>query len=160
MSDTKYKRDLKIDEHNIDDALLRQPQLYYEYSKEAALAKNNSDDAKDNIDIVKAEVEAEIRDSEEYHTEGAIKSAVERHRKVRVAKKKHAKLRRISSLLSKAEKAFEQRKSMLQTIVYYRVNNMNSNVKVPQQIEREMGRKVGKELGDNLKSTNIRRRNK
>lgn len=156
---SKFKNDLRIDPYKIENALLEQPQLYYEYSKQSAMAKNDRDDAKDNLEIIKSEVEAEIRKSKKFKTEGAVKSAVENHRKVKRAKKTFINARRNASLLEKAEKAFEQRKSMLQTFVYYKIHNLNSNVKIPNQIQQEINDETSKDIKRQLRSSiKIRRR--
>lgn len=157
---SKTKIDLKIDPFNIDQALLEQPQLYYEYSKQAAEAKNEKEDAKDNLDIVKIEIESKIRKRpKKYKTEGAIKNAVENHRDVLKAKKRFNKARKNASLLEKAEKAFKQRKSMLQTFVYYKIHNLNSNVKIPNQIQQEINDETSKDIKRQLRSSiKIRRR--
>jgi hypothetical protein len=76
------KTDLQIDKHNLDIACLQQAMLYHKYSMELAEVAFARDTMKEQLEILKAEVDGEIRSSpEEYGlpakpTETAIKNTV------------------------------------------------------------------------------------
>lgn len=151
---SKYKADLKIDPFDLNNEILRQPQLFYEYSFQCGIAENDRDDAKDELDIAKVEIELKIRqkliDSDEKLTETHIKSKVENHPKIKRLKEKFNKARRAFNLLKKGEEAFRQRKSMLQTFVYRETNNMNSSVRTTQPFQREMHDEFSSNIRDSL----------
>ena len=156
MNDNQFKKDLAINEHKLNQELLRQPQLYYDYAKLATQAKCDMEDAKDDLEIIKAKIDVKIRkDKEKYDvsTEQSIKSAVEKHPKVVRFKEKYSKKRRVSLLLEKAEKALEQRKRMLQMYVYRSVNNMHSNVKIPREKDRELKKDISRNIRRSLKGS-------
>lgn len=156
-----YKANLKINEFDLNREILEQPQKFYDYSYLAAQAKNERDDAKDDLDIIKTEIEARIRQKKDkYPTEGAIKSAVDNHRKVKKQRLKWIEARRKYNLLEKAEKAFEQRRRMIETYVYYNVHNMNSNVRIPRQQQREIDSEISSDIKDQLRSSIKRRKRK
>lgn len=155
----QYWADLSINKFKLNDELLHQPQLYYEYAYKTAQAKNDMDDAKDELDIKKSEIEATIRKEGKFTKEGEIKNAVEINRSLRSTREKYTEARRKYNLLGKAEKAFEQRKSMLQTYVYLQVHNISSDVKVPQSHQREMSNEFSNEIKNQL-SSSLKRRKK
>jgi hypothetical protein len=172
MAKNRYRADLRINKHRLDDELLEQPQKYYDWSQAAAEAEVERDDAKDDYDLVLIDIEDDIRsnpdkyfDSDRNITEGAIKSALNSHRKVKRYRRKFTKARANFNLLKKAEKAFEQRKRMLEAYLYYRNKNMDGEVKVPINEQRRMSEDTRKDIESQLKGTyrpsgSLRRRRK
>jgi len=157
---TRYKADLRINEFDLNHELLKQPQKFYEYAYLAAQAKNDRDDLKDELDILENEIDAKVRSKPKKYIddydedvplrEGAIKSIVKNHHKVKELRKQYMDARAKANLLDKAEKAFEQRKSMLNTYVYYATRNMNSNVRIPSEYQKEIDTENRKELKNEL----------
>ena len=118
MSDeNKYIADLKINERNIDKEIIEQAQRYYEWSIAAVEAEIARDDAKDEYDLASLKMEAEVRESPgnfmkkgEKITEGAIKAAVANDPFIIEKAKAYSEARNNFKLLSKAERAFDQRR--------------------------------------------------
>lgn len=157
-----YKADLKIDKKNIDDEILRQPQLYYEWAQLEAEAKINEETAKRDYDIVLADVEEKVRANPEKYfehnvTEGAIKNAVVTNRKVRRYRKKWDEARRHHKLIEKAEKAFEQRKRMIESYLYHIHKRMSSDVRVPRKVEERFNRDTRRRIQNQIEP-GLRRR--
>lgn len=159
----KYRADLSIDKNNIDEELLRQPQLFYEWAQALSEAEVNKDDAKDEYDLILIKIESKIRKNPKKYievekiTEGAIKSEVNNNILVKKARKKYQQCRKDFKLLLKAEKAFEQRKRMLEAYLYHIHRMMNSDVKVPRKYEKDYSERIRKDINSQLKGT-IKRR--
>lgn len=160
MAKNRYRADLRINKHRLDDELLEQPQKYYDWAQAAAEAEVERDDAKDNYDLVLIDVEYDIRtnpdkyfDSDTNTTEGAIKSALNSNSKVKLARRKWTRARTNFNLLKKAEKAFEQRKRMLEAYLYYRNKKMEGDVRVPREEQKRMSEDTRKDVEDQLRGT-------
>lgn len=119
-----FTKDVAIDESNLVEELVRQPQLFYDWAKQAVYASIDTTAAKDKLDVAKAEVELRIRKHPRLHdlpekpTEAMIKAAVIVHSKVKRANKRYLEALRIEKLLVKAERAFEHRKKSLEGLVH------------------------------------------
>lgn len=153
MKTNKYKADLSINEYRLDQEIIEQPQKFYNYAYLCGEAQNERDDAKDEYDIIKVEIESKLRESNEYSTEGAIKTATENHKKVKRARRKWIEARNKYNLLNKAEKAFEQRKSMLQTYVYHKSIGFDSDVKVSNRFHKERNSEFSSDIRSQLRSS-------
>lgn len=147
---SKYKADLKIDPFDLNTEILQQPQKYYEWGYQCGLAEADRDDAKDDLDIIRGEIDAKARSKHKNAKEGFIKSQVDNHPKVIIARKKYIQARRNHTLLKRAEEAFRQRKTMIQTYVYRETNNMNSDVKVPRPYDKAMHEDFSDEIRNHL----------
>ena len=134
----KYRADLSIDKNNIDEEILKQAQLYYEWAQLSAEAEVEKDEAKEDYDIALIDIENQVRTKPEQYfadgesmTEGAIKTKVNAHPRImRLRKRQHEALKAFK-LLRKAEKAFEQRKSLLESYLYHYHRMLDSEIKVP-----------------------------
>jgi hypothetical protein len=154
MEENRFLNQLSIDEHDLDQELLKQPQLYYEWAKKATEAECDMKDAKDDLEIIKAKIDTRVRKNKEKYkvtTEPSIKSFVETHKKVLTYKKRYIEKRRTALLLEKAERAFDQRKRMLEMYVYRSVHNMNSSVRIPKEKSDEINKNLRRGMKKQLK---------
>lgn len=161
-----YKKALKINKYDLINELVRQPQLYMEWVEHSTDAAIERDRLKSKLDIVKAEIEKEIRDDpEEFDLgespkEGAIKAAIIRHRKVKRAERELREAQRNATILSKAETAFQQRKSMLSALVQLDIRLHFADPKVPRETQDEVNNIERERIKSGLKKPRriIRRR--
>lgn len=158
MKKNKYTADLSINKFKIDKELLEQSQRYYDWALMAAEAEIAMNDAKDDYDIVLAEVENKIRKNPEEYlhkkqnpTEGAIKSAIANNKKIQKYYQAFREARNVFKLVSKAEKAFEQRKRMLEMYLYHIHRNMESEVKVPREYEKQFNHETRRSIEKQIK---------
>lgn len=166
----EYTADLSIDKYNIDTEILEQSQRSYDWAKKAAIAETERDDAKDKYDLVVVEIEELIRsDPERYtqngkDTEGAIKSAVNSHPKVKRALRRFQKKRKIFKILTIADKKFEMRKRMIEAYLYHIHRMMDGDPKVPRKYEKRFADETRSNINKNLKKSwngsKLRRRRK
>lgn len=67
MADNSYVEDMRIDENILEVEWLEQPTLMFKYSKFASDAKKKLDRCKDSLDLIKANLDTQIRsDPEEF----------------------------------------------------------------------------------------------
>jgi len=118
-----FETDIDIEKSNLVEELIRQPQLFYDWAKMAASASVDTTAAKDKYDVMKAEIELRVRkhpalyDLPDKPTEAMVRATVVVNSKVKKMFKRYLEALRIEKLLSKAERAFEHRKSSLEGLV-------------------------------------------
>ena len=73
---SEYKGDLKIDKYSLDEELVNQPSLFMKWAEEYVFALERRDKAKEKLDIVKAEIDADIRNNpKDYGFDGKVTEA-------------------------------------------------------------------------------------
>lgn len=164
---TKFIKELDIDRNAIDRELLEQPQLYYEWAKKAADAEKETLEVKNDYEIIRGKKEKKIRANpsayglEPKPTKDAVKDEAFRSRLVQKYYKMYLKALANENTLKRAEKAFQQRKSMLQSYVQYDVRNYYADVKVPQTPQKNRWeRQTGRKIRDGIKRQLKRKRKK
>jgi len=160
-----YKKDLKIKKYDLLNELIRQPQKYMDWAERSVKAGIERDEARNKLDITKAEVEADIRNEptefglDENPKEGGIKAAIIRNKKVKRAQKDYFIALERANILSKAEVAFQQRKSMLTSLVQLDTRLHFAEPYVPKEIREEVNGIERDRIKSGLKkSRKIRRR--
>lgn len=140
-----YEKDITIDESSLDIEWLEQPQLMIRYATKAAESRLERDLAKERLDVLKAELDKEIRtDPEKFEiakvTETAIQAAVLTHPKYKEASEQFIQLRYEAEVLQAAVNAIEHRKSALENLVKLFGQQYFAGPKMPRNIteEREM----------------------
>jgi hypothetical protein len=119
-----FNEDIKIDKNNLTEELLRQPQLFYKWAKEAGHAQVDTAVVKDKLELTKAEIETRIRANPSIYdlpnkpTEAMVKAKALLNRKVKRATKEYHEKLRVEKILLKAERSFEHRKKSLEGLVY------------------------------------------
>ena len=162
-----YYEDLKIDRYNLEKELVRQPQLFMEWALKAAIASVDREDAKNRVELIRAEIDKKIRSNpEEYgiseskSTDRAIKLAVENHRRVKKFYKKYLKKLRDEKILNEAKTAFNHRKKMLESLVSLNIQLHFSEPKVPVEKKEMMYQDSRRSMLKQMRKKPIKRRNK
>jgi hypothetical protein len=109
---------LEIDRYRLDDESAAQPRKVWHYSKMLAVALLKLDEAKANVKVVEAEVDAIIRMAPTKFglakpTELALKKATYRSRKMKTALKKLHRAQYRVNLVEGANKALDHRRTSL-----------------------------------------------
>ena len=63
MTELNYEQDLAIDPYCLDEEWLKQPGLYMKYSFMAAEAQKRRDQLKERLEVIKAELDRDIREN-------------------------------------------------------------------------------------------------
>lgn len=117
-----YEDDIRIDEENLDLEWLEQPNLMIKYTKNAAEARMNLDNAKQTLDIVKAEVDSAIRKDPEHYglikvTDAAVASTLLIQEEYKIAFENYLSAKYEADMAQGAVTAFSQRKDALENLV-------------------------------------------
>jgi hypothetical protein len=123
MDDKKYaelRECLSIDRNALDDALIRQPQIYQEISEELTLAVSRKDQAAEGIKLAEAQADNAIRNdlmaSGGKATEAAISSMVKLSDERQEAVNDHLLAKYEAERLSALKDSFHQRSYMLKEL--------------------------------------------
>lgn len=121
--------DLAIDPHKLDEEWLKQPVLYMQYSELVSKAQKVKDEAKEKIEVTKAELDSNIRSNPEKYdaptdkkgeykiTEAWITGAILRDIRYQDAVKDFNEKNYELNMLQAAVKSFDHKKKALENIV-------------------------------------------
>lgn len=117
-----YEKDIIIDETALDIEWLNQPRLFMKYAKNAAQARATLDQAKEALDVVKSEVDNDVRkDPEKFNvskvTEAAIQGAIVLDKRYTAANKDYLEAKYEADIAQSAVQAMNQRKDALENMV-------------------------------------------
>ena len=135
----EYEKDLAIDPMALDEDWLAQPGLYMKYSVMAADANKRENQAKERLDVVKAELSMDIRkDPSKYGvekiTEDVVKSTILLQPKYKAASDELIEAGYEYSILQGAVRAFDHRKAALENEVKLWLGSYYSGPKEPRDI--------------------------
>lgn len=160
-----WRQELKIDRYSLESELVRQPQLYMTWALKAVRAGIEKDDAVNDLEIVKAEVDEKIRNNPERYgipegkvTDRAIKLAVAKHKRVNKYFRHMLKKKKQEKILNEAKKGFEQRKKMLESLVSLNIQLHFAEPKVPLAKQAEIYDSDRQAMVERMKKNRIRRR--
>ena len=154
-----YEQDLKIDDSSLDLECLDQPSLFMRYAKHAANARRFLDLAKQNLDVVKAELDKDIRESPDNYgilkiTEGSIQSAILTDKAYTEAYKEFTDAKYEADMAQNAVVAMNQKKDMLEQLIKLQGQSYFAGPKVPRDLSKERSLKENKtDSGINKKLT-------
>jgi len=152
-----YEREIYIDETALDVEWLEQPRLMVKYAKYAAEMRKRYDLAKEELEVVRAELDKSIRtDPERYGlakvTDTAVSSIIVTSEEYQRASKAVADAKYESDLAMLVVKAFEQRKDALENLVKLHGQQYFAGPRVPRDITKERENKHANQIvGKNIK---------
>lgn len=118
---------LKIDRDQLDEELIRQPEMFFRVSRELADAINDRDTIKDALNRIEAKLSDQIREekrtAEEKFTVGEIADAVKRHEKYRSKQEAYRIASQKVDLIAALKEAFAQRSYVLKELASLWVSN-------------------------------------
>lgn len=137
-----FEKDVNIDETILDIEWLEQPNLMLKYGKLVVQARKEYDLAKENLDVVKAELDKEIRnDPAKFDlpkaTESAIVAAILTHPKYRQASERLVEAKYNLGMYQTAANAIETKKAALENLVKLHGQQYFAGPKVPHDLSKE-----------------------
>lgn len=158
-----YEKEIGIDPDALDVEWLNQPSLFLKYSEACAEARKKLDQAKERLDVVKADLDHRVREDPSVFgvqkvTEAAVSSAVTVHREYRESYKKYIDAKYEFDILSRAVQAFEQRKSALENLVRLHGQGYFAGPKEPRELGMEWKKKASTKVSNEKVRRGIRRR--
>lgn len=157
-----FENDIIIDESSLDLEWLEQPSLMLKYSKIAAKSRMTMDLAKEQLEIVKAELDKEIRkDPENFEiskiTENVITNTITLQDEYQEAYQNYLNSKYEYDMALNATRAIEQRKDALENLVKLYGQKYFAGPKVPQNITEK--RNKTKETNEKV-SSKMKRKSK
>lgn len=145
-----YKADVKIDESALDLECLQQPRLMLKYGQAAARASKIADLAKEQLEVVKAELDEAIRSNPEKFglakvTEAIAANAITRDERCQEATKAFIQAKYDAYLARTASNAIDARKDMLELLVRLHGQQYFAGPKVPRDLSYEWQQKQKQE---------------
>ena len=121
----------EIDPNNLDKELLNQPKMFLEYAEKLADAKRILEEAKAELDLVRAEEDNKVRtDPKKYGlnrvSEGGILNKVVLTKRYRKALRVSIKRKHAVDILQAAVNAMDHRKKSLERLVHLHAQNYYS----------------------------------
>ena len=112
---------LRIDRHNLDEEVERQPALYYKVAAEEARMRSRFDASKNALEMIMADLDGEIRSKalkkDEKITEAVVRAKVSQDKRCVKASEEQLKQKRRLDLLTALKDSFRQRSYMLRDLV-------------------------------------------
>lgn len=161
-----FKKDLYIDPHDLKDGWLNQPILLADWSEKYADAAFLRDKAKQNLDVVRANLDKEIRTNWENYfeknpTETALSVAISGHKDMVEAHNEYLEASRKANLLMGAVQAFNNRKKALEYLTQLYLSNYYADPKIPSEAKEIEHRASSKKQKDGLgRSSRLQKRRK
>lgn len=116
----EFKLELAIDKHNLDSALVEQPELYQVVAEEHVLAVSRRDELKDDLKRVEGELQIRIRkeaaEIKAKATEKSILSEVETHTEYIAAREAFLNACKEADLWQAMKESFIQRSYVLKDL--------------------------------------------
>ena len=159
-----YEKDIEIDGQSLDLEWLNQPRLMMQYTQHSAKMRKALEEAKQELDIAKADADKMIRTNPEKYgiekvTEVVVANAILNEKGYRKAYTEFLAAQYESDMAQGAVNAFEHRKSALENLVRLYGQQYFSGPKMPLEINREWEKKEEtKELNRKVKAGMVRRK--
>jgi hypothetical protein len=140
-----YDKDVRIDETALDVECLDQPSLMVKYARLLADAERELDKAKEALDLVKAELDKEIRsDPDKFDlikaTETSVANTVIMQPKYVEASNRVIEAKYEAKVLAGVVRAMDARKTMLETLVKLHGQQYFAGPNVPRDLSYEAQR--------------------
>jgi hypothetical protein len=115
-----YKEDLEINKFALDKEWEKQASLFCEWAEKEVEAQFNKDKLKEQLDIVRAELDGEIRQQAALEgtkiTEAGISSEILKHKRYQKASNDYLEAIKEAKILGVAKDAFDHKKKALEKL--------------------------------------------
>ncbi|HDZ27299.1 hypothetical protein LCGC14_1757850 [marine sediment metagenome] len=142
-----YKEDLQIDDYALDSEWDRQAALYMKWAEEYADAVLIRDRAKENVDLVRAELYQQIvSKADKKPTESAIGNEIIQHDKYKEANNNYLEAKKNAEILAGAKEAMQHKKKALEGRTHLWIAGYNAEPKIPAEAKKNSFEKTDKEI--------------
>lgn len=138
-SNLDYEHDICIDPHALDVEWINQPNTFMKYATECTEARKRMDEAKERLDIKKAEVDLDIRANPDKHnipkvTEASIAATLKTNREVIQREQEFINTKSEYELLNVAVRALDTKKTALENLVKLQAMEYFAGPKEPREL--------------------------
>jgi len=162
MSD--FKENIQIDKYSLDQEFEKHPMLYHEFAMDMIQAEDEKDRAKDQLELLRAELDVAIRNNPkafqmEKVTEAAINSTIIQTERFKVAQDYYNSCVSNFKILKVAVESLNQKKTALENLVKLYLGEYYSK-EVPKEIKENATERVADFIHDDLnRRSKLRRSN-
>jgi hypothetical protein len=137
-----YEKDTSIDEHGLDVEWLKQSVLMLKYGKHAAQMKLDMDHAKEELDVIKAQLDREIRAFPDNYdlnklTETIVFNTIVIQPEYRDANSKYLNAKYEYDIAMVAVRAIDQKKTALENLVRLHGQQYFAGPSIPRDLSKE-----------------------
>jgi hypothetical protein len=137
-----YENDIRIDESSLDVEWLDQASLMMRYARHSAEARKLMDEAKQDMDVIRAEIDKEIRENPEHFgidkvTEGSIQSTILTEKRYKIKVQAYLDAKYEADMAQGAVRAFDARKDALENLVRLNGQQYFAGPKIPRDLSWE-----------------------
>ena len=162
MDDLNYESDIRIDQDALDVEWLEQPRMVFVYSKNLAFRKRLLEKVTQEIALVKAEIDKEVRQSPELFnvnvklTETVVNNTIIQQKKYVDIYNEYVEAKYEVNIAQAAVNAMEHRKSALENLVRLFGQQYFAGPTIPRDLSKEWEQKqrqknVDKKVGNVMK---------
>lgn len=138
--DLSYQKDIPIDKFDLDNEVVKQPELFAKWVAQLPEAISIRDKLKFKIDVIYAELDYDVRSlkgEKEKLTEAAIRNQIIVHQDYINVQNEYFEAKKDAQTIEGAIRAFEQRKDMIEALIKLHLAGYYSDVKPKQSRELE-----------------------
>lgn len=152
-----FEKDVSIDESSLDTEWLDQPRLMAKYTKHAANQKRQLDLAKEQLEVVKADLDKDIRTNPDSYsiakiTETVVQNTIQTQSEYQDAMKDFIDAKYEYEMSQAAVRSIDQKKTALENLVRLHGMSYFSGPSVPRDLSKEWEQKEKqKEANDKVK---------
>jgi hypothetical protein len=157
MEKLNYENDLRIEDTALDLEYLEQSSLFMKYARHLAETQRDLDEAKQNLDIVKAETDKKIRETPDKYglekvTDKAIEAIILTDKDCKKAYQDFLDAKYEKDMAQNAVNSMNMRKDMLEALIKLNGQQYFAGPKVPRDLsseaqKREKQRQTNKGVG-------------
>ena len=141
MAELNYEKDLRIDEDALDLELLNQASLFMRYAKHYAFTQKEVENAKQILDLTKADLDLKIRSNPEKFkiekvTEGAIQAAILINEEFQEANQQCLDAQYEKNMAGNAVQSMTMRKEMLEGMIKLLAQSYFAGPSVPHDLSK------------------------
>ena len=136
-----YKESLEIDKSNLDVELSQQAERYMKWAELHVEAISARDEAKANLDVVKAMVDNKIRQEGGKLTEALISAKIQQDKDYQIASEAHITAQKNTNMLLAGREALAQRKDCLKMLAELWIAGYYATPKVDNELNAKMAKR-------------------
>lgn len=157
--------DFRPDKDALDEEWVKQPELFHQYAVEHADATLELEELKDTIEVIKAELDKDIRAHPKRYgfqkiTDAVVKAAIPEQEEYKKAVRRVNKAKHKVDVLAAGVKALDHKKKALENLVYLHGQNYFSSPRGDgnnsKEIEESVRKKKGKKRNPNITRRQLR----
>jgi DNA polymerase II large subunit len=157
-----YENDIRIDETALDVEWLEQPSLMMKYAQISASARKTLDEAKEELEFVRAELDKAIRSNPDRYdidkiTEAVVIATITIHKDYQKASSALINAKYENDMAYGAVKAIDARKDALENLVRLHGQQYFAGPKVPRDLSFEAQQKHNQKKSDSVVKTMTRK---